>query len=168
MRFSKKARISAASVSTLSLTPFSSTDWLTRGMPASTSRASAARRRGRKFSRMIGMDRHPAGDAGRQQRGDEIVADAFGIHHRHAGMPADDFDMRDGGQPAGDLFGAARRLRIKGSPPVRITSSISGWACDIGEGAVEILRRQRVAPCPARSFRGGSRSGNRPGSATPP
>ena len=40
-RFSTKARISAASVSTLSLTPLSSTDWLTSGMPASARRASA-------------------------------------------------------------------------------------------------------------------------------
>ena len=40
-----------------SLTPFSSTVWLTIGMPASARRASAARRRG-ELARMVGVERH--------------------------------------------------------------------------------------------------------------
>jgi hypothetical protein len=47
IRVSTKARISASSVGGSSLTPLSSTLWLTIGTPASTIRAQAARAAGR-------------------------------------------------------------------------------------------------------------------------
>ena len=49
-----------------------------------------------------------------------------------------------------------------GSPPVRITSQISGCARDIGERRVELRSASSAAGLPARPSRGGSRSGNRP------
>ena len=52
--------------------------------------------------------------------------------------------------------------RIKGSPPVTITSQISGRLGDVGEGGRELRRRRARRAPSARPSRGGSRSGNRP------
>ena len=57
-----------SSVAASSLTPRSSTVWLSIGMPASTMRAQAARAAARQFARMVGVQRDVGGLARRLQR----------------------------------------------------------------------------------------------------
>ena len=57
---------------------------------------------------MVGVNGDPHGFAGRLQGLDEGGRDASGVHHRHAGMPADDLNVRDLGETPRDFGNAAR------------------------------------------------------------
>ena len=121
----------------------------------------------RKFAGMIGMDRHPGGDAGRDQGGDQFVAHPRRIDHRHAGVPAHDLDMGHGGKTAGDLACAARR-KNEGIAAGEDHFPDFRMGGDIVHGARQIRPATARWPCRARCFRGGNRNGNRPGRTTPP
>ena len=113
-------------MSASSLTPRSSTVWLTMGMPASTRRAQAARAAVRQFARMVGVQRHEDGLRRRAQRGDQRLRDALGIA-RPARACASAAPSRAGCRRALRVTSAMRRGdRMNGSPPVRITSQIAG------------------------------------------
>ena len=128
MRHSTSARISAPSVCGSSLTPVSSTDWLSIGMPASIEpRAGLARRVGQ-FAGVVGVQHHVGGLALGLERANELVRDARRIGDRHARVHADDLDVRDGGERATRPACSRRADSTSGSPPVSMTSQISGCA----------------------------------------
>ena len=147
--------------STLSLTPRSSTDWLTMGMPASIDGGAGGAGLVGQFPGMIGVQRNPGRRALDLQRRDHLGADARGLGDRHAGMDPDDPDVIDAGEIRHDL----------GEPPRRQHQRIAAGQDDFPDFRMraDIVERVVVgglatarSPCPGRPSRGESRTGNRP------
>ena len=116
---------------------------------------------GRQFARMVGMNGDPGRRALRAQRPNHVAVDARRRGHRHAGVDADDLDVIDRRQLRHDL----------GQPPRRQHQGIAAGQDDFpdflrahGYSRARRDRRRPTAPspCPARPFRGGSRTGNTP------
>ena len=80
----------------------------------------------REFTRMVGVKGHIGGLARRFQGSNQRSVHVIGLHHRHAGMKTDDLDVLDRQQAACMISSSRRGDSTSGSPPVRITSQISG------------------------------------------
>ena len=123
-----RARMSASRVSTSSLTPASSTVWPISGMPASASRASAARARGAELAGVIAVHGEPqraraAASAPPPARRSRAPGSTIGTRLWMRITPTWSMASRAA------ISSASRRGdSISGSPPVRITSQISGRA----------------------------------------
>ena len=140
-----EARASARPASSgSSLTPLSSTVWLTQRMPASASRAKAARAAGVSSRGWLAWSADVDRLARRLQRGDQIRRHALGLDHRHARVPAQHLDVRDRAEPPRRPRATRRGDSINGSPPVRITSQISGLSGDVGERRIERRAGERL------------------------
>ncbi len=122
--FHESARISSLSVSMSSLTPLSSTVWLSSGMPASARRAQAARTAGGELARVVAVDvRHRplfmASGSPRRTRS-KCAAD------RRRACVCQRITFTCGMASSSRVSAEARRAdSMNGSPPVRITSQIS-------------------------------------------
>ena len=93
---------------------------------------------------MVGVD----GEEERRfdvQRVGQRVGDQGRVGDGHAGVDAQHFDMRDRAQLSAGFAPRRRGESISGSPPVRITSRISGWARDIGIGGLQFGFGQQAA-----------------------
>src|ERR1700692_3537799 len=101
-RLSTKARSSPPSVTASSLTPASSTDWLSIGMPASTNCAQAARAAGVSSRAWLTCSTPELALPGALRGPTHLARHALRRRDRNARVHADDLDVVDGCECAHD------------------------------------------------------------------
>ena len=138
------ARNSASSAASLSFTPRSSTDCPSTGIACACTRRMAARASGVNLAGMVGMHHQPHGLV-RRHRGRQCSASASPDRRPAGGYGCEWSRYAEWPKAAATISPSRRGDSISGSPPVRITSPISGRARSQSIGGLQL----RIAQQPA-------------------